>query len=86
MSPKYSSFITSSNFSLIKIIGKWRAEEMPQRLKALASLPEDLSSIHSTHMVTHNSVTPVPRDLTLSLLPGAPDMFVRYIYTQNTLK
>ena len=31
-----------------------RAGEMAQRLGALASLPEDLSSIPRTHMVAHN--------------------------------
>lgn len=29
-------------------------EDMTQQLRALSALPEDLSSIYSTHMVAHN--------------------------------
>jgi hypothetical protein len=33
---------------------RYQAEEMAQRLRALAALPEVLSSAPSNHMVAHN--------------------------------
>jgi hypothetical protein len=38
---------------LIKKVTRW-TEEMAQKLRALTALPEVLSSIPSSHMVTHN--------------------------------
>jgi hypothetical protein len=36
------------------IKGSWGGREMAQQLRALAALPEVLSSIPSNHMVAHN--------------------------------
>lgn len=36
------------------------AREMAQRLRTLAALAEDLGSVPSTHIVTHNCLVPVP--------------------------
>lgn len=41
------------------------AEELAQRLGALAAVEEDMSSIPSSHIAAHSSVTSVSGDLTL---------------------
>ena len=46
--------ISCANTSLSRIDKEEMAEEMAQRLRALAALPEVLSSIPSNHMVAHN--------------------------------
>ena len=38
----------------VRIFCNVRAGEMAQQLRALAALPEDLSSIPRTHMAAHN--------------------------------
>jgi hypothetical protein len=47
------------------------AGQVAQQLKAPDGLLEDLGSIPSTYMMmAHNSVTPVPEDLSISFLLG----------------
>jgi hypothetical protein len=50
---KYANRLESSKLQVFKIPPQ-RAGEMAQRIRALAALPEVLSSIPSNHMVTHN--------------------------------
>lgn len=62
------------------------APEMAWQLAALATLPEDQSSVGSTHVETQTSVTLVPGALTLFWLPSplyAQKMQAIYPYTQN---
>ena len=58
-----------------------RAEAMAQQLRALAALLEDLSSIPSTHMVTHSHLNSCSKALdAFSRLPQAP-----HIHNAQTL-
>lgn len=73
-------------------MGKTKAGETAQGLRAVV-LPGDLSLVLSTHIVSYDSVTPVPGILTCSLDLTRHKAFTRYtdlwvsktkhLYTEN---
>lgn len=59
-----------------------RIGKMAQQLKVYAALAEDPHLIQHTHRETHNSIIPLPGDLTASF--GLPRYLPSYIHTPKT--
>jgi hypothetical protein len=73
------------------MVGFLEAGELAQQLRAFAAFTKDPGSIPSSHMVTHNHLSPVPGGSDgLFWPPQAPDIMwctyihkAKYSHTQN---